>query len=87
VIEGLDSNIELEQLELYQNNIRSIQNLQCLTNLRLEHLAERSLLAAKTNCIRILDLSFNHIRVIENLDMLCKLEKLFLSSNKIEKVV
>ena len=32
-IEGLDNNIELEEIELYDNRIRHITNLEHLTNL------------------------------------------------------
>lgn len=37
------------------------------------------------NC-RILDISFNRLRKIENLSTLTKLRKLFLCSNKISKI-
>lgn len=69
-IEGLDSNVNLEHLELYQNLLKKVENIGHLTKL--------------TN----LDLSFNKIRSCESLGA-CQfenLEKLFLSSNKIDTI-
>ena len=69
-IEGLDDNLELEDLEIYQGMISVIPVY------GIGHLVR----------LKVLDLSFNNIKKIENIGSLICLEKLYLSNNKIEKI-
>jgi len=68
-VENLEANTGLEHLELYQNLVKKMDNIRHLTNLT------------------VLDFSFNRIRNTEYLGTCVfeRLEKLYLSSNKIEE--
>ncbi|GAW80028.1 protein phosphatases PP1 regulatory subunit sds22 [Plasmodium gonderi] len=89
-IENLENNLELENLELYENSIKKIENICMLTNLKILDLS--------FNKIRIIEnidtlinleelyLSSNKIAKIENLQNCKKLRLLELGYNKIRKI-
>lgn len=91
VIEGLEEQgPSLEQLELYQNHIRRIDNIQHLTNLRVLDLSFNNIrriehLETLVN-LRELFLSSNKISKIEGLSTLKELRTLELGSNRIRDV-
>lgn len=82
-IKGLENNKGLEKLDLYQNKIKAIENIQHLTY--LEYVSEIRYRAI-FSIFRFLDLSFNEIRIIENLDTLVNMKSLLLANNKIERI-
>ncbi|CDI85821.1 hypothetical protein, conserved [Eimeria praecox] len=91
VIEGLEEQGQtLEQLELYQNHIKRIDNIQHLTNLRVLDLSFNNIrriehLETLVN-LRELFLSSNKIAKIEGLSTLKELRTLELGSNRIRVV-
>ncbi|CDJ50323.1 hypothetical protein, conserved [Eimeria brunetti] len=91
VIEGLEEQgPTLEQLELYQNHIKRIDNIQNLTNLRVLDLSFNKIrriehLETLVN-LRELFLSSNKIAKIEGLSTLKELRTLELGSNRIRLV-
>jgi protein phosphatase 1 regulatory subunit 7 len=92
-IEGLDTLVTLQELDLYDNQIEKLENLELLVNLKY-----KNTLFFKWTCFslkyfstsfifsRILDLSFNAIKVVENLAALVQLQKLFLVQNRVSKI-
>nr|CEL75671.1 TPA: Leucine-rich repeat-containing protein 49 [Toxoplasma gondii VEG] len=83
-IENLESTPELEELELYQNRVRKIEGLSTLSHLR--RVRNLNYISIYIHIYLVLDLSFNKVRKIENLETAVKLVKLYLSSNKIQVI-
>eukprot|EP01117_Protostelium_nocturnum_P006626 TRINITY_DN2385_c0_g1_i1.p1 TRINITY_DN2385_c0_g1~~TRINITY_DN2385_c0_g1_i1.p1 ORF type:complete len:175 (-),score=37.49 TRINITY_DN2385_c0_g1_i1:605-1129(-) len=85
-IEGLDQLKELKQLILRQNLITKIENLQEQKNLIHLDLYDNQISSIENlphESLTYLDLSFNNIRQITNLEGCNKLKELFLVHNKI----
>lgn len=90
-IENLEKCKNLQKLSIVASCVDEIHNLDNNSNLQhleiyqglLKHISSN--IAVLTN-LKVVDLSFNEIRVIENLDSLIHLEKLYLSNNKISSV-
>ena len=101
-IEGLDRLVTLQELDLYDNQIEKIENLEKLTNLKyrkliyfvrhaVDMIVYYLLLVLSSHgkgiiFYRNLDLSFNAIKVMENLTALVELEELYLIQNNISKI-
>ncbi len=86
-IEGLDNLENLEEIDLYGNEIEKIENLEKLKNLKDLDLS-RNLIKKVENLqgiknLEILDLGHNPIKKVENLDGLDNLETLYLSDSSI----
>lgn len=98
-IEGLDRLVTLQELDLYDNQIEKIENLEKLMNLKyrtLNYFVRHAvnmyfyIVSALSNhpllYFRTLDLSFNTVKVMENLTALVELEELYLIQNNISKI-
>lgn len=81
----------IQKLTLRQNLLPNLHGMDVLTNLQyldcyLNSFEQIDPILSKFSKLEWLDLSFNSIRVIANLDALVNLKKLYLVNNKIKKI-